>query len=63
MNRWRLPDFIAALEKAGFKVREKIVTTTYPVTEAERKALHPDFQKYSVEDLSITSAMILAEKP
>jgi hypothetical protein len=62
-NRWRLSDFVAAFKKSGFRVDKVEVTTRLDVTEEMRRSLHPDFQKYSLEDLSALSAIIVAEKP
>jgi SAM-dependent methyltransferase len=62
-NRLRLSDFIAALEKSGFRILKSEVTRKVNVTEETRASLHADFQKYSLEDLSVVSAMIVAEKP
>jgi len=62
-NRWRLPDFTAAFEKSGFRIQKVEVTSKLPVTEEMRRSLHSDFQKYSLEDLSAMSAIIIAEKP
>lgn len=63
MNRWRLSDFKATFEKVGFRILKIEPTSKQPVTEDVRRSLHPDFQKYSLEDLSIMSAIIVAEKP
>jgi SAM-dependent methyltransferase len=62
-NRWRLPDFKAMFEKVGFRILKIEPTSKLPVTEDIRRSLHPDFQKYSLEDLSVLSAIIVAEKP
>lgn len=63
MNRWRTSDFKAAFEKRGFQVLKVQPNETYPVTEEMRKSLHQDFQKYSLEDLSIVGVLIIAKKP
>ena len=62
-NRWRLSDFVAAFKKSGFRVDKVEVTSRLAVTEEMRQSLHPDFQKYSLEDLAALSAIIVAEKP
>jgi SAM-dependent methyltransferase len=62
MNRWRLPDFTAAFEKSGFRIIRVEVNLRHAVTEEMRKSLHPDFQRYSLEDLSAVGAFIVAEK-
>jgi SAM-dependent methyltransferase len=62
-NRWRLPDFVAAFKNNGFRIHKVDVTSKLEVTEDMRRLLHPQFQKYSLEDLSAMSAIIIAEKP
>lgn len=63
MNRWRASDFKDAFEKQGFQVLKLQPTETYPVSDELRKSLHQDFQKYSLEDLSVTGVLIIAKKP
>jgi SAM-dependent methyltransferase len=63
MNRWRLPDFKSMFEKVGFRILNVEPTSKIPVTENIRRSLHADFQKYSLDDLSVMSALIVAEKP
>jgi SAM-dependent methyltransferase len=62
-NRWRLSDFVAAFKKSGYRIHNVEVTSRLAVTEETRRSLHPDFQRYSIEDLSAMSAIIIAEKP
>jgi SAM-dependent methyltransferase len=62
-NRWRLSDFKSAFEKAGFRILATDPIEKTNVTDEVRKSLHPDFQKYSLEDLSLVIAIIVAEKP
>ena len=62
-NRWRLSDFVAAFKKSGFRVDKAEVTSRLAMTEEMRQSLHADFQRYSLEDLSALTAVIVAEKP
>ncbi len=62
-NRWRLSDFRAAFERAGFEIQTVEVTSTVDVTEKVRRSLHPDFQEYPLDVLSAMSALIVAAKP
>jgi len=63
MNRWRASEFKGAFEKQGFQVLKLQPNENYPVSEELRKSLHQDFQKYSLEDLSIVGVLIIAKKP
>jgi SAM-dependent methyltransferase len=62
LNRWRLSDFKAAFDHAGFRILKVDVNATFPVDESLRRSLDARFQKYSLEDLSATGAMIIARK-
>lgn len=62
LNRWRLSDFKAAFERAGFRILKLDVNATFPVDDSVRRTLDARFQKYSLEDLSATGAMIIARK-
>ena len=61
-NRKRLSDFVAATERSGLKIL-KVETMKVPMSEEIRRGLHADFQKYSLEDLAVVRALIVAEKP
>jgi SAM-dependent methyltransferase len=61
-NRRRLSDFVEAIERTGFKVLKVEPRERVAMSEEIRKGLHPDFQKYSLEDLAVVSALIVAEK-
>jgi SAM-dependent methyltransferase len=63
MNRWRTSDYRTALERKGFRILRIQPTETHAVSEEFRRSLHPDFQKYSLEDLSVTAVLIIAKKP
>jgi len=62
MNRWRLSDFKEAFEGAGLRILKVDVNATFPVDESIRRTLDKRFQKYSLEDLSVTGVMIIARK-
>lgn len=64
-NRWRAKDFKEAFEAAGFKVLryEPAKPEGFTVTEEMRASFHPDFQKYSLEDLAYHTLFIVAQKP
>ncbi len=62
-NRRRLSDMVKAMEAAGFKILKVAPGERTPMSEEIRAGLHPDFQKYSLEDLAVVSALIVAEKP
>ena len=61
-NRKRLSDFVKATEQAGLKIL-KVEPIMVPVSEEIRSRFHADFQKYSLEDLAVVRALIVAEKP
>ena len=63
MNRWRTSDYRTTLERKGFRILKIQPTGTHAVSEEFRRSLHPDFQKYSLEDLSVSSVLIIAKKP
>jgi SAM-dependent methyltransferase len=62
LNRWRLSDFKAAFERAGFRILNLHVNATFPVDDGVRRTLDARFQKYSLEDLSVTGVLIIARK-
>lgn len=62
-NRWRASDFRAAFERAGLEVLGMEVDIRRPVDEGLRRSLHPRFQRYGAEDLSILSMRLVARKP
>jgi len=62
LNRWRLSEFKAAFERAGFHIVKLDVNATFPMEESLRRTLNARFQKYSLEDLSATGVMIIARK-
>jgi SAM-dependent methyltransferase len=62
-NRRRLSDFVRSIEAAGFKLVRVERKERVPMSEEIRRTLHSDFQKYSLEDLAVVSALIVAEKP
>ncbi len=62
-NRRRLSDMVKAMEAAGFKMLKVAPAERIPMSEEIRAGLHPDFQKYSLEDLAVVGALIVAEKP
>jgi hypothetical protein len=49
-------------ESAGFKVLKVESTSRSPVNEEVRAGLHADFQAYALDDLSILSALLVAQK-
>lgn len=61
-NRKRLPDIVKAFERAGLRII-RMDLTKIPVSEEMRSGMHPDFRKYSLEDLGVIGALIVAEKP
>ncbi len=63
-NRWRVNDYKEAFEEAGFTILEiePQNPTNYKVTEAQRRTFHKDFQKYSLDELSVLSFFIVARK-
>ncbi len=62
-NRWRAVDFQRAFEDAGFEILEDKRREQAEVTEELQRALHSDFQGYSLEELSATNLWIVARKP
>jgi SAM-dependent methyltransferase len=62
-NRWRLPDLVRSMQSTGFTILAVEPTERTPVDEAIRSQLHPDFRKYSLEDLAVVGALIVAQKP
>lgn len=62
-NRKRLSDFVRMIEGTGFRILKVEPGEKVPMNEAIRNGFHPDFRKYSLEDLAIVSALIVAQKP
>jgi SAM-dependent methyltransferase len=74
-NRWVASRFKTAFEEVGFTILDFITEPDAAtqavfdchrgirVTEADRASFHPDFQKYSLDDLSTTFVFVIAKKP
>lgn len=65
-NRLRLPQYLDVFEKAGFEVIYKeystIVDNKKELEKFQKLKIHPDFMKYSVEELT-ASSMVFILKP
>jgi SAM-dependent methyltransferase len=73
-NRWRSSDFKTAFAATGFELLEfdqrpgrsdfaRAPWFDVPLTEADRNSFHPDFHRYSLDDLSRTFLFIVCRKP
>jgi SAM-dependent methyltransferase len=63
INRQRLSDFVRLFKESGFRIVSVKPTQTFAVSEEMRRGFHPDFHRYSLEDLAVVSALIVAQKP
>ena len=63
LNRRRLSDFVKMFKDSGYRIVSAKPTQTIAVSEEMRRGLHPDFHHYSLDDLSVVSALIVAQKP
>jgi SAM-dependent methyltransferase len=61
-NRDRLSDFVALFNASGFEIVKIEPTARIEVDDHMRKALDPRFQKYTLEDLGVMSALIVAKR-
>lgn len=61
-NRWRMKDYIDAFKKRGFTIISTSINSQVEVTEEMKKQFHSDFQKYTLDELSVTGMLIVAKK-
>jgi SAM-dependent methyltransferase len=64
-NRLKGPDYRAALEQAGFRLREFKLTepTEADLAALRRTRVHPCFRQYAERDLAAPGVFLVAEKP
>ncbi len=63
LNRWRAGDFREAFEDCGFEILLFEATSRWPVDEALRGALQPEFRSRPLEDLGVTGIFVVARRP
>ena len=62
INRLRASDFEKYFKDTGFKIVDFITTQKMDLDETVYSKIHPEFHRYSIEDLSIINVKVVLKK-